>query len=297
MQAERRLSGGWRRSVMALTAVLAFILAMPPALHAADINFPPTDYVIRSGDGARIIGHAHFELRDGPDGLRTVHGDYHYLNGDSDVEDDTIRIPQGSSPPSFVRFRHVFYNPDGSISRSGEADVTAGYGQCTIYKNGVARTTRDQLNFPPDTFAGAAVIIALRDYLMSAPTDHRVFHVFNCVPGPKVLKVALSVHRQARWAYYPGDLVEVGLKPDFGWLNIVIGPFLPTLRVWFDPADDWFFTGSKSARYYKGSDIMLVRAYRPEPASGGGGPELPGGGSPMPTTSAAPTPMPSAASR
>ncbi len=297
MQAERRSSGGRRRSVSALTAMLAFILAMPPLLHAADINFPPTDYVIRSGDGAQIIGHAHFELQNGPDGLRTVHGDYHYLNGDSDVEDDTIRVPQGASLPIFVRFRHVFYNPDGSIERSGEADVTAGYGQCTIYKNGVAQTTRDQLTFPPDTFAGAAVIIPLRDYVMAGAADHRIFHVFNCVPGPKVLKVALSVHRRARWAYYPGNLVEVGLKPDFGWLNLVIGPFLPTLRVWFDPADDWGFTGSRSARYYKGMNIMLVRAARSAPVSHGGGPEPNSGGSPVPALSAAPIPTPPASSR
>ena len=297
MQAERRLNGGRRRSIAALIAVFALILAMPPALRAADIGFPPTDYVIRSGDGARIIGHAHFELQDGPDGLRTVHGDYHYLNGDSDVEDDTIRVPQGSSPPIFVRFRHVFYNPDGSIERSGEADVTAGYGQCTIYKNGVARTTRDQLIFPPDTFAGAAVIIPLRDYVMSGRTGQRVFHVFNCVPGPKVLKVALNVHRRERWTYYPGNLVEVELKPDFGWLNIVIGPFLPTFRAWFDPADDWFFTGSRSARYYKGINIMLIRADRRAPAVRGGAPEPRGGESPVPAISAAPIPTPPASSR
>ncbi len=294
MQIERRLSGGRRRAVPTLIALLSFILALPPALGAANINFPPTDYVIRSGNGARIIGHAHFELEDGPDGLRTLHGDYHYLNGASDVEDDTIRLLSGPAEPIFVRFRHVFYNPDGSIDRSGEADVTAGFGQCTIYKNGVAQATRGQLTFPPDTFAGAAVIIPVRDHVMSGVSGSRVFHVFNCVPGPKVIKVTLNIHRRAPWAYYSGNLVEVGLKPDFGWLNLVIGPFLPELRVWFDPNDDWSFVGSKAARYYKGTDIMLVRVYQRSSKFHQGGPAPRVGGTPAPTLSAAPVPTPAA---
>ncbi len=266
----------------------------PRPAGAAGIDFPPTDYVIRGVDGASVIGRVHFSLEPGPGGLRTVHGDYHYANGDYDVEDETVREVPGAAAPQFVRSRHAFFKPDGSPERIGEADLAAGYGECTVYENGVAHATRAQLVFPPDTYAGAAVMIPLRDYLVAGAAGHAVFHVFNCVPEPKVVKVTAHVHRAAPWPYYPGELVQVSLKPDFGWLNLVIGPFLPEIRAWFDPNDDWVFVGGESARYYKGRKIMLVRAYPKAPQLRHGGPELRAGvaATALPHAVSTPNPQP-----
>ena len=49
------------------------------------------------------------------------------------------------------------------------------------------------------------------------------------------------------------------IKPDLGWLGTVIAPFLPELRAWFDPSDNWTLAGGEFSRYYRGPRIMLVR--------------------------------------
>ncbi len=258
----------------------------PSLAQAASIDFPPTDYVIRSGDGARAIGHAHFSLERGLDGLCTLHGEYRYFNGDSDIEDDTIRERPGPALPIFVRSRHTFFNADGSMDRTGGADLPAGLGECTIYKGGVAHTTRAHLDFPPNTFAGASMIIPVRQYVMSGAVGHVVFHVFNCAPNPKVFKIAFLVHPPKPWRYYPGKLVAVGLKPNFGVLNLIIGPFLPEISLWLDPGDNWSFVGGKSDRYYKGITIMLVRDRGKTSKFRPGGPQL---GAGVASPGAAPT--------
>ena len=33
---------------------------------------------------------------------------------------------------------------------------------------------------------------------------------------------------------YPGKLLKLELEPDFGWLDILIAPFLPKIYAWFD---------------------------------------------------------------
>ncbi len=50
------------------------------------------------------------------------------------------------------------------------------------------------------------------------------------------------------------------MRPDFGWINVIIAPFVPKLHAWFDPAKEWAFVGDEAARYYQGTKIMLVKA-------------------------------------
>jgi hypothetical protein len=50
------------------------------------------------------------------------------------------------------------------------------------------------------------------------------------------------------------------VRPDFGWINVIIAPFVPKLHAWFDPAKEWAFVGDEAARYYQGTKIMLVKA-------------------------------------
>ena len=45
------------------------------------------------------------------------------------------------------------------------------------------------LQFPRDPFAGAAVIIALKGNLLLGKETDLALHDFNCMPGPKILKV------------------------------------------------------------------------------------------------------------
>jgi hypothetical protein len=60
-------------------------------------------------------------------------------------------------------------------------------------------------------------------------------------------------------------LTQVDVKPDFGWINVVIAPFLPEIRAWFSPGDDSFFVGCETARYYKGLKYLMVHS-RPDDA-------------------------------
>ena len=58
---------------------------------------------------------------------------------------------------------------------------------------------------------------------------------------------------------YPGKLLKLELQPNFGWLNLLIAPFLPELSFWFDPQDDFNYVGGMYYRYYKGPYILTVR--------------------------------------
>lgn len=58
---------------------------------------------------------------------------------------------------------------------------------------------------------------------------------------------------------YPGKLLKLELQPDFGWLNILLAPFLPKLYFWFDPSNNWNYVGGMFDRYYKGPHILTVR--------------------------------------
>jgi len=51
----------------------------------------------------------------------------------------------------------------------------------------------------------------------------------------------------------------VDIKPGLGWLDAVVAQFLPQLRAWFDPSDNWTLAGGEFARYFRGPRIMLVR--------------------------------------
>ena len=85
------------------------------------------------------------------------------------------------------------------------------------------------------------------------------FHDLACAPGPRVFKVQAAASALQRWTHYPGKTLEVEITPAFGWLDVVIAPFVPKIRAWFNPADDWNFVGGQFTRYYKGPPIMLVK--------------------------------------
>jgi hypothetical protein len=81
----------------------------------------------------------------------------------------------------------------------------------------------------------------------------------NCIPKPRLIAVKARVQKPSRWSHYPGQTVEVDITPDLGWLDVLVAPFLPRLRAWFDPSDHWAFAGGEFSRFFRGPRIILVR--------------------------------------
>jgi hypothetical protein len=46
----------------------------------------------------------------------------------------------------------------------------------------------------------------------------------------------------------------------FGWFNVFLKPFVPTIRMWFDPLRGYVFVGGMLSRYYRGPEVLLVSA-------------------------------------
>jgi hypothetical protein len=65
----------------------------------------------------------------------------------------------------------------------------------------------------------------------------------------------------AHWELYPGESLEVDVKPDFGQVNVFVALFVPKIRLWFDPARPFEFVGAETARYYKGLPFKMVRQF------------------------------------
>ena len=192
MMIDRVVSSKWSRTaiprLIAPLLGLACLFVSAPS-SARELDFPPTDYTVRSIDGLHIIGHAHFTVTTDADGLITVHGDYRFLDGEYDNDEATLRPSSDGSLPLLVRSHHAFFHADGSPDRESRADVAAGIGSCTVYENGQPQVNRAQLDFPADTVAGDAVILPLQRFLKEGGNGSISFHDFNCIPGPKLLKV------------------------------------------------------------------------------------------------------------
>jgi hypothetical protein len=261
----KRRGGTVRKLVLGLTALSAvWRFAVPTISIAGELDYPPTDYTLRSIDGSQVIGRAHIAMTHSADGLATIHSEYHFLDGDYDKDDTTLRAGTDDGLPRLVRGHHVFFHPDGSLDRESRVDIAKGTGVCTIFENGKPQSSSAQFDFPADSYAGDAVIIPLHWYLRTGGKGSINFHDFNCIPGPKLLKVTGSASPSAPWSYYPGDLVRVDVEPDFGWIDAVISPFLPRIQAWFDQREGWFFVGGESARYYKGLKYLMVRERKTE---------------------------------
>jgi hypothetical protein len=256
------LPGGKLSLVFQLLTVAMLCCVMEPASSKAgdDFDFPDTNYTVRSIDGVHIIGDAHFAITEAGGGLKTVRGEYRFFDGEYDIDDSTLRPGVGARLPTLVRTRHTFFLSGGTLDRESHVDVAAGTGECTIYTNGKPQVSGAKFRFPSDTFAGDAVVLPLRRFVESGANGSTSFHAFNCIPGPKLLKVTVTARPPAAWDYYPGNLVQVDVKPDFGWINVVIAPFLPEIRAWFDPSEGTFFVGCETARYYKGLKYLMVRS-------------------------------------
>jgi hypothetical protein len=245
-----------------------------------------TEFTIYKPGTNEVMGHAKYSVKTQGE-YEIVTGDYRYVTGSYDIEHDKLAVSPKARMLALIKYDHTFYRPDGSSDHATTADLQSGVASCTWDSNGKANTETKTLPFPSDTYAGASVILALQSYLADA-NDVVELHAFNCVPGPKIFAVKASPRGITPWQYRAGPVMQVDAKPDFGWLNVVIAPFVPDLHLWFEPAQDWEFDGAQFTRYYKGPELVLVR--------------MPGGSTRLPELSAIkppelskarPTPTPS----
>ena len=226
---------------------------------AASLDFPPVDFNLLSADGSVVIGRAHFTMAARSSGRALVQGKYQYTNGEYDIDEDWLAIRPDAHLPTLLSYRHAFFHADGSLDRVNEADLKSGRASCSIYVNGEAKTLNAKLTFPADTYAGPSVTLPIRNFIRRGSTESAEFRDFTCAPGPKIYLVNASIERSAQWTLYPGKLVQVDIKPEFGLLDLLVAPFLPKIRLWFDPAKDFELVGVESSRYYRGLNFIMVR--------------------------------------
>ncbi|MBF6568009.1 MAG: hypothetical protein IVW54_03925 [Candidatus Binataceae bacterium] len=267
MQIAPTLSG--RRSALAIAMVLAvtWVSFSSRALAANWIDFPSTDFTIYTEDTKQVIGHSRYYLeRVGPNEAR-LRGDNHYLDGEYDDEIDTLAFKPGAALPQLTHFSHVYYKSDGSILVAGTADLKTGQAVCVDNEPGGQPKTEAKLDFPPDTYAGASMLIPIEQALRAGRSDPIVMHFFDCTPKPRLLTIRADITANQRWALYRGKLIEIEAKPDLGWIDLVAAPFLPTTHAWFEPADTFSYVGGGINRYfYSKTHVLLVKKpLAPEP--------------------------------
>jgi len=244
--------------MLAALAILMIVGNVRVAL-AAGISFPTTNFTILNPDTGATIGQGRYNIESVADGA-ILHGVSHYSDGQSDVETARL-VGVGEGLPKLVEFDHTFYNPSGSILERAHADLRSGASTCTHTDSGTRSDTAAVLQFTEDTWAGASVVIPVQHFLRANGRQPQLpsLHVFNCAPDPKVFAISLQTDPGlAVWTPYGGQALRVEVRPDFGWLNLIVAAFVPRLHVWFDPGDGWAFVGDEAARYYKGTKIMLV---------------------------------------
>jgi hypothetical protein len=221
--------------------------------HLGAINFE-----VLNADGSEVIGHSRYELSRRGHNLLIGHGVARLKDGEHDVEYDILKA-RLNQPPAMLTLDHKFYNADGSAQRVTTADFRTGEASCTRYEKGVAQTDSAKLDFTQDSYGGAAVVLPLEEYLAQDAKEPIKLQAFSCIPKPRLIAVKARVQKPSRWSHYPGQTVEVDIKPDLGWLDVLVAPFLPELRAWFDPSNNWTLAGGEFSRYFRGPRVMLVR--------------------------------------
>jgi hypothetical protein len=218
-----------------------------------------TNLTIFSIPDRQIIGHARYS-RSRSDGTDLIRGENIYLDGARDVELDYLKPGASGEAPTLIRHEYSSFNADGSPQFVESLDPESGAASCAEYVDGAAQVHAASLEVPPDTFAGATQMMLIVARLRQGELETIKFHSFDCAPTPKILLISVSVPAEREdWPMYPGKLVKLELEPDFGWLSILITPFLPKIYVWFDPNNNWNYVGGLYDRYYKGPHILTVR--------------------------------------
>lgn len=231
-----------------------------PAFSADALSFPPTSFTILNPDTGIAIGFGRYRV-DSTGESTTLHGENNYFDDQSDVETAEIQPGAGGEPPRLAEFDHTFFNADGSVQRRAHLDLKSGAATC-IDNSGAQKSEQAALlSIPDNTWAGASIVIPIQEFLRARDKGlARAIHVFNCAPGPKILAISVKIDpANAVWAPYGAEAIRVEVRPDFGWLNLIVAALVPKLHAWFDPNDGFAFVGDEATRYYKGPPMMLVK--------------------------------------
>jgi hypothetical protein len=222
-------------------------------------DFLATKLTIFSRADRKIIGHGWYRSSRSA-GTDLIRGENKYLDGARDVELDYLKPGDSGEAPTLARHEYSSFGVDGSPQFVESLDPASGAASCAEYVNGAAQVHEATLEVPSDTYAGATQLMFIVARLRQGERETIKFHSFNCAPAPKIFLIAASVPTgREEWPMYPGKLVKLELEPDFGWLNILIAPFLPKIYAWFDPNNNWNYVGGLYDRYYKGPHILTVR--------------------------------------
>jgi hypothetical protein len=226
-----------------------------------------SDLLIYDPSGTTLLGRAHYTVIQN-DGVVTIEGRNNFIDGQRDVERDTLRSVEGGLP-RMVSYEHSFFDAHGAAQIVAKADAVTGKTSCAKYDGGRGTIETAVLQFPPDTYAGAGVLVPVADQFRRGDAADLDIHVFDCALGPRILSLHIDLAR-APWSFLPheGELGKADAHPVFGWFNVFLKPFVPTIRLWFDPLRDFAFVGGMLSRYYRGPEVLLVSAapaVKPEP--------------------------------
>ncbi len=247
--------------VLLLMPALLFMNGLSKAGVSVDLKAmlaSPVDLTVYSPDRKSVIGHAHFTVADDARGVEII-GDTHYLNGERDWERVVLQYQSPNPLPLVKLFQANFIAANGSPQLIEKADFQSGAASCRWSNEVEDSSYEDTLEVPPSTYAGAASIVPL-EYALKKGEQSVRFNVFDCAPKPAVYTIDAKLQDGvARWSYYPGELAQMGLTPDLGWLNIVAKPFIPDISVFFNPHEGFQYVGTAKDRYYRGQSVVLVR--------------------------------------
>lgn len=233
-----------------------------------------TNVTIFAPDSQRVIGDGHYHLTH-LDGLDVVEGEDKYLDGEYDREEQHLRPSVGGLPPVLVDYKHRYFNADGTPQYEESLDARTGNASCKFFGSSVPDIHDTSVEVPADTYAGATQLMLLVGRLREA-APNITFHSFNCIPEPRIVAVkATPMSGPVTWPMYPGNLVKMEMKPDFGWLNVVLAPFIPRVFAWFDPANRFNYVGGQFDRYFKGRHVLMVRTHDADPVAQSSPSELP----------------------
>jgi hypothetical protein len=237
-------------------------------VFAENFGLPPTHFEILNQAGTQVIGHGRYEVVSSGDHLATALGENHFNDGTYDIERDRLVVDGPGKAPRMLTYDHAYYAANGSVERESKANFTTGEVACIRYDNGKADVTSATFELPPDTYSGSLIIVPIRDSMMRGESGPIILHDVNCAPGPKLFKIKARATKRSTWKFYPGELTQIEIEPDLGWLNLVLAPFVPHIKAWFNPANNWTFVGGNFQLYYKGPKVILARVPADYPVKG-----------------------------
>ena len=276
-----KTAGPSRTSIL---VIFALLITAPFCARCAAVKptsqpliFRPADLEIYDAEGQQLIGHASYRAQ-ASEGGETIKGEYRYFDGQWDVEEERLRHSATEALPQMIEFKRTFYGVDGKMQRRTTVDLETGEASCEVFGDESNRAGGEihsaNLSFPTDTFAGASLLIPFQTSLRDPASSRVQFHVFTCVPDPRVIAIDTPLNREtSSWPLYAGGTaVKLEVQPDlgFGLFNVIVTPFLPKISAWFDPARQWDYAGGSNLRFYRGPRITLVRNITANTETGNG---------------------------